>query len=95
MVLGDGQTMANVLVRVKSGLPDGATWAPPSEPFLMNQEGCLYKPHVMSVMAGQTFRIGNADGIMHNVNAQPKIKHALQQRHAADSDAVGQGLWSG
>lgn len=73
LVLGADNKMANVLVRVTSGLPSGASWPAPSEPFLMNQEGCVYTPHVMGVMVGQTFKIGNADGIMHNVNAQPKV----------------------
>lgn len=73
LVLGDGQTMGNVLVRVTSGLPAGASWPPPSEPFDMHQHGCVYQPHVIGVMSGQKFRITNDDGIMHNVNAQPKV----------------------
>lgn len=72
LVLGDGNTMANVMVRVVGGLPEGS-WAPPSEAAVMDQEGCRYIPHVMGVMVGQTVRILNSDGLLHNVHALPEV----------------------
>jgi plastocyanin len=72
LVLGDGQTMANVYVRIKSGLPN-KTWPAPSEPVVLDQEGCQYKPHVVGVMVGQTFKVLNSDGLLHNVHALPKV----------------------
>ena len=73
LVLGTGNTMANVLVRVSKGLPAGKTWPAPKEPVVMNQEGCQYSPHVMGIMVGQTFKVLNSDGILHNVHALPKV----------------------
>jgi plastocyanin len=73
LVLGAGNTMANVLVRVTSGLPSGKTWPTPSEPVVMDQDGCQYKPHVMGVMVNQPFKILNSDGVLHNVHALPKV----------------------
>jgi plastocyanin len=73
LVLGAGNAMANVLVRVVSGLPAGKTWPAPKEPVVMNQEGCQYVPHVMGLMVGQTFKVLNSDGILHNVHALPKV----------------------
>ncbi len=72
LVLGEGNTMANVLVRIKSGLPE-ARWPVPSEAAVMDQEGCKYIPHVIGIRAGQTLRILNSDGLLHNVHALPKV----------------------
>ncbi|MEE8586558.1 MAG: carboxypeptidase regulatory-like domain-containing protein [Acidobacteriota bacterium] len=72
LVLGDGSTMANILVRVKGGLPSGS-WPTPSEAVVMDQKGCKYVPHVFAVMVNQPIKILNSDGILHNVHALPKI----------------------
>ena len=73
LVLGSGNTMANVLVRVVSGLPAGKTYPAPTTPVTMDQHGCQYKPHVMGIMVGQPFKVLNSDGILHNVHALPKV----------------------
>ncbi len=72
LVLGDGSTMANIMVRVTGGLPS-ATWPTPSEPAVLDQKGCKYIPHVFGVMVNQPIRILNSDGILHNVHALPKV----------------------
>jgi hypothetical protein len=68
IVLGSGNTLANVLVRVKSGLP-GQAPAPPSTPVVMDQKGCQYAPHVMGVVVNQPFKVKNSDGLLHNVHS--------------------------
>jgi plastocyanin len=73
LVLGAGQTMGNVLVWVSKGLPAGKTWPVPSTPVTLDQNGCQYHPHVMGIMVGQTYKILNSDGILHNVHALPKV----------------------
>ena len=72
LVLGDGNTVGNVFVRVKSGLPAG-NWAPPTEPAVIDQQGCHYIPHVLGVMVNQPIKILNSDGLLHNIHAQPTI----------------------
>jgi len=73
LVLGAGNTMANVLVRVVSGLPAGKAYPAPTTPVTMDQHGCQYKPHVMGIMVGQPFKVLNSDGILHNVHALSKV----------------------
>jgi plastocyanin len=71
LVLGEGQTMGDVIVRVVSGLPD-KKWDPPAEAAVLDQHGCMYMPHVLCVMVDQDVKILNSDGILHNVNVSAK-----------------------
>ena len=74
LVLGkSGNTMGNILVRVTSGLPAGKTYPPPKDPVVMDQNGCIYKPHVFAIQQGQTLKALNSDGVLHNVHALPKV----------------------
>lgn len=70
LVLGDGQTLANVFVQVKN--PPAGTFPAPAEPVIIDQNGCRYIPHVAGVMAGQALKFRNSDGILHNVHGLPK-----------------------
>jgi plastocyanin len=73
LVLGSGNTMGNILVYVSKGLPAGKTYPAPSTPVTLDQNGCMYVPHVQGIMVGQAYRILNSDGILHNIHALPKI----------------------
>ena len=79
LVLGEGNTMGNIMVWVSDGLPEGKTWPPPASPAVLDQDGCQYEPHVMGVMVGQQYRILNSDGILHNVHTLPKINRGFNK----------------
>jgi len=72
LVLGDGNTMGNIFIRVKSGLPQ-KDYPAPTTPAVIDQDGCHYIPHVLGVMKGQEITIKNSDGLLHNVHALPKV----------------------
>jgi len=72
LVLGPDNALANVLVRVRSGLP-AKSFTPPASPAVFDQNGCVYKPHVLGIMAGQKLKVLNSDGLLHNVHALPKV----------------------
>ena len=84
LVLGNGNTMGNILVWVSKGLPAGKTWPAPKTPVTLDQVGCQYKPHVMGIQVGQTYKILNNDGVLHNVHALPKINKAFNRAMPAN-----------
>ncbi len=71
LVLGDGQTMGNVLVYVKNA-PAG-NYPVPADPVVVDQKGCNYDPHIIALQVGQKMKILNPDGTLHNVHAMCKI----------------------
>jgi plastocyanin len=73
LVLGSGNTMANIMVFVSKGLPAGKTYPAPKTPVVIDQNGCQYKPHVMGIMVGQPYKILNSDGVLHNIHTLPTI----------------------
>jgi plastocyanin len=79
LVLGTGNSMANIMVYVSKGLPSGKTWPAPKTPVVLDQKGCQYIPHVMGIMVGQAYKILNSDGILHNLHALPKINSGFNK----------------
>jgi len=65
--------LGNVFVYVKAGIPAGAQYTAPSSDVELDQEGCLYQPRVFGLMVGQKMMIKNADPLLHNIKAKPKI----------------------
>jgi plastocyanin len=80
LVLGAGNTLANVLVRVIEGVPPG-NHPVPTQPVVMDQRGCQYTPHVMGVVVGQPFKVKNSDGLLHNV-------HSLSEKNTPFNKAM-------
>lgn len=71
VVVNDNGTLANVFVYVKSGL-EGMNFPTPSEPIVLDQQGCRYHPHVMGVRVDQPIIIRNSDPVLHNIHPEPQ-----------------------
>ena len=72
VIVNENGTLKNVFVYVKKGL-EGKTFETPTEPVVLDQNGCIYKPHVLGVQAGQPVKILNNDGTLHNIHPKPKV----------------------
>ncbi len=70
VVVGEGGALANSFVYIKSGLQ--GDFPPPSDPVVLDQQGCTYHPHVMGIQVGQPLEILNSDETLHNIHAMPK-----------------------
>ena len=79
LVMGEGQTMANVLVYVKNGLGNRKFDVPKNEVFF-DQVGCVYTPHAHAIRANQPLTIRNGDaGLMHNVRGTPALNESFNK----------------
>ena len=70
VVVGEGGGLANGFVYVKSGLQ--GEFPPPTEPVVLDQQGCTYVPHVIGIQVDQPLEIVNSDETLHNIHAMPK-----------------------
>ncbi|MCP4245678.1 MAG: hypothetical protein GY778_01385 [bacterium] len=64
------RTVGNVFVHVTGDLPGAA---PPAEPAVIEQEGCIYHPRIGGAVVGPTLKVRNNDSTLHNVHALSKV----------------------
>lgn len=67
VVSADGG-VANAVVWVE-GVQEGKAWP---EEVVLDQAGCLYRPHVTVAGTGQPIKFANSDPVIHNVNTFPR-----------------------
>jgi plastocyanin len=84
VVNGNG-TLKYAFVWVKSGLPD-KNWAVPTTAVTLDQNGCMYKPHMIGVMAGQNIDIKTSDPTSHNIHPQPTINQEWNESQPPGSE---------
>ncbi|MGC1581427.1 MAG: hypothetical protein WA766_08085, partial [Candidatus Acidiferrales bacterium] len=66
VVVGDKGALDNVVVYVKDDLSK-YSFDTPKDAVALNQKGCMYDPHVVALMAGQTLEVKNDDQTTHNI----------------------------
>ena len=67
-VNGDSR-LADVFVYIKKGTKNLPKTPVPKEPVVIDQVGCVYKPHVIGVRRKQPVHLLNSDPTLHNVRA--------------------------
>jgi plastocyanin len=76
VVIGEGNTLRNVFVYVKDGLPPRLYPVPPS-PVVLDQQQCRYVPRVLGIQVGQQLVIKNSDALLHNVRSEGAINETF------------------
>jgi plastocyanin len=83
-IVGNKNRLANVYVYIKTGAPtsdaiDG------TQPVVLDQRSCRYKPHVIAVQRGGVVEFRNSDPTMHAI-------HTVPQTPGEASIDISQGL---
>jgi len=68
-LIDDKNNLANVMVWLKDAKYTGKVTATPA---IIDQNGCLYTPHVQGIMKGQELLIKNSDATLHNIHSMAK-----------------------
>jgi hypothetical protein len=69
-------TLRWVMVYVKDGLAP-RTYPTPTDSVTIDQQGCVYEPHVITMMANQPLKILNSDPTLHNIHAMPTVNQGF------------------
>jgi hypothetical protein len=76
-----------VFVYVKTGL-EGKTFAAPQEAKELDQEGCIYKPHVLGIQARQDLKVVTSDNTTHNIHPLPKVNREWNVSQPPGADPI-------
>jgi hypothetical protein len=80
-------TLRNVFVYVKTGL-EGKNFAVPDQPAVLDQDGCMYKPHVLGIQAKQNLKVVSSDKTTHNIHPLPTVNQEWNVSQAPGSDPI-------
>ena len=89
VVVNKNDTLRNVFVYVKSGL-EGKSFEVPSEPVTLDQNGCIYKPHVLGIQARQNLKVITSDNTTHNIHPLPKTNREWNISQPPGADPIMQ-----
>jgi hypothetical protein len=82
VMVGQGGSLANAFVYIKSGL-EGKTFATPSEPVVIDQNGCWFHPRVLGLQTNQTLKVVNSDPVTHNIHPMAEVNRAWNHSQGA------------
>ena len=87
IVKPDG-SLKDVFVYVSKGL-EGKNFPPPAAAVVLDQNGCMYAPHVFGILAGQQLKVVNSDATTHNVHAMAEVNQEFNVgQHAGQPPIV-------
>ncbi|MCH7993190.1 MAG: hypothetical protein IIB57_01965 [Planctomycetes bacterium] len=69
-IVNKDKTVRNVIVYIKEGL--SGDFPVPEDKPVIDQNGCTYKPHVLTCMVKQTVIVRNSDSTLHNIHGLPR-----------------------
>ncbi len=86
VVANDKGMLANVVVSVKKEDSPDLTGDVPKEPAMIDQTGCMYKPHVLAMMGGQDFVVKNSDNFLHNIHTLSEKNPSFNKAQPGKND---------
>lgn len=73
LIVSTDRGVRNAVVWLRD-IRSGKAWPDPDKDkeVILDQEGCVYKPHVLVVGVGKPIKFVNSDPVIHNVNTFPR-----------------------
>jgi hypothetical protein len=87
LLVADGK-LANVFVYIKGGPVDKFSFPTPSDPVVLDQQGCRYHPRVFGIQVNQPFKVTNSDTTTHNIHPSPKTNPEWNKMQAQGAPAI-------
>ena len=84
-VINSNGTLKNAFVYIKAGLAK-RDYPVPATAVKLDQKGCVYAPHVLGVMVGQSLEISNSDDTNHNIHPMPKVNREWNESQPPKGD---------
>lgn len=75
---GDNGTLQNVLVYLQGDF-SAYSFPQAAASVKVDQEGCIYAPHVVALMTGDSLEVTNKDAVTHNINAMSQFKQGWNE----------------
>ena len=91
VVADDKGNLGNVIIFVKDGLGD-YVFDTPKDSVPLEQKGCMYDPHVVALMVGQTFEVKNDDQTTHNIHPMPKDNREWNKSQAPGTSPIDESF---
>ena len=73
-IVDENNNLGNVMVWLERVNYDNSI---PKDTIVLDQVGCMYKPHVMGIMKGQALLIKNSDLTLHNIHSYSNNNHSF------------------
>ncbi|HJM84123.1 MAG TPA: hypothetical protein QGI69_02495 [Candidatus Marinimicrobia bacterium] len=73
-IVDENNNLGNVMVWLERVNYDNSI---PKDTIVLDQVGCMYKPHVMGIMKGQALLIKNSDPTLHNIHSYSNNNHSF------------------
>ena len=86
VLVNDGM-LQDALIWVSKGL-EGKRFPVRTDVVNLDQDGCIYKPHVVAVQAGQALNITNSDPTTHNVHPLPRENREWNKSQTSGAAAI-------
>jgi hypothetical protein len=87
VVITEGK-LANVFVYIKGGPIDKVSFPTPSDPVVLDQQGCRYHPRIFGIQINQTLKVTNSDHTTHNIHPSPKVNQEWNQMQAENAAPI-------
>jgi plastocyanin len=91
VVPGKDGTLQNVIVYLKGDFSK-YSFEVPHSPASLDQNGCIYKPHVLALMVGQLLEATNSDQATHNIHSLAKANRPRNDSQSPGAKPIFQSF---